>query len=223
MEYSTHVFLQSTPTTEQNFESKFVEYSHLNHSWICFFSRLQDISDQITTNGCISPNVFAPLTNLAVRQAIVSSRHLAFLLQDGRICRVSFRIQTDKIDPNTIESNTAKSRYLPRSHSRPSLQRVNLDNPGLPPQINASGQLDFFSSYSLSRQRSHMVRPTRGRAGIFLGSRPMVPASSVPEDLIEQVRNEMKDSNRNDRYLGSSGSARKISKSDCTRITTHGK
>ena len=164
-------------------------------------SRLQDISDQITTNGCISPNVFAPFTNLAVRQAIVSSRHLAFLLQDGRICRVSFRIQTDKIDPNTIESNAVKTRYLPRSHSRPSLQRANFDNPGLPPQINAPSQLDFFSSYSLSRQRPHMVRPGRGRAGIFLGSRPTVPASSVPEDLIEQVSNKVtaeKDSNRND-------------------------
>ncbi|CAF4517220.1 unnamed protein product [Rotaria sp. Silwood2] len=64
MEYSTHVFIQQSPITEQNFESK-----------------LQDISDQITTNGCICSNVFAPFTNLAVQQAVVSSRHIAFLLQ----------------------------------------------------------------------------------------------------------------------------------------------
>jgi len=44
-------------------------------------NRLQDISDQITTNGCICPNVFSPFTNLVVQQAVVSSRHIAFLLQ----------------------------------------------------------------------------------------------------------------------------------------------
>ncbi len=44
-------------------------------------NRLQDISDQITTNGCISPNVFSPFTNIVVQQAVVSSKHIAFLLQ----------------------------------------------------------------------------------------------------------------------------------------------
>jgi len=43
--------------------------------------RLQDISDQITTNGCVCPSVFSSFTNLAVQQAVVSSRHIAFLLQ----------------------------------------------------------------------------------------------------------------------------------------------
>ena len=46
-----------------------------------FSARLQEISDQISSNGCLSPNIFAPLTNLVVQQAVVSSRHLAFLLQ----------------------------------------------------------------------------------------------------------------------------------------------
>lgn len=191
MEYSTYVFLQQTPTTEQNFESKYVQHFfrvRIMKQRILLVCRLQDISDQITTHGCISPNVFAPFTNLVVRQAVVSSRHLAFLLQDGRICRVSFRIQTDKIESNTnSESNGSKSRYLHRSQSRSSLQRTNLENPGLPPPINPPGQLDLFSSYTLSRQRHQLVRATRGRTGYILGARSMVPASNVPEELIEQV------------------------------------
>jgi len=48
---------------------------------IDLLNRLQDISDQITTNGCLCPSVFSPFTNLVVQQAVVSSRHIAFLLQ----------------------------------------------------------------------------------------------------------------------------------------------
>lgn len=179
----------------------------------------------MTTHGCISPNVFAPFTNLAVRQAIVSSRHLAFLLQDGRICRVSFRIQTDKIESNTNDSSVAKPRYLPRSQSRSSLQRANLDNPGLPPQITPPGQLDLFSSYTLTRR--HQLVRGRGRAGYIFGSRPMVPASNVPDELIEQVRKTFVEVNRWHSNvficLGSSRSSRQITKSSRTRITTNSK
>ncbi len=44
------------------------------------------------------------------------------------------------------------------------------------------------AGYPLSRQRHHLIRTARGRAGIIFGSRPLIPPSSVPEELIEQVR-----------------------------------
>ncbi len=44
------------------------------------------------------------------------------------------------------------------------------------------------AGYPLSRQRHHLIRTARGRTGIIFGSRPLIPASSVPEELIEQVR-----------------------------------
>ena len=47
---------------------------------ICFV-RLQEISDQISSHGCVCPSVFAPFTSLVVQQAVVSARHIAFLLQ----------------------------------------------------------------------------------------------------------------------------------------------
>ncbi len=56
---------------------------------------------------------------------------------------------------------------------------------------NPSGQIDLMpqlqAGYPLSRQRHHLIRTARGRTGIIFGSRPLIPASSVPEELIEQV------------------------------------
>ncbi|CAM4857437.1 unnamed protein product [Rotaria socialis] len=200
MEYSTHVFIQQPPTTEQNFESK-----------------LQDVSDQITTNGCICPNVFAPFTNLAVQQAVVSSRHIAFLLQDGRICRISFRIQADKIEPNSTEATKTKPKQVPsqiaRPQSRQSIHRLNnFDRPtfenlvlsssgsSIAPITNTNGQLDLLpqlqAGYPLNR-RHHLIRTARGRTGIIFGSRPLIPASSVPEELIEQVQVVLQGKSRN--------------------------
>ncbi|CAF4062686.1 unnamed protein product [Rotaria sp. Silwood2] len=202
MEYSTHVFIQQSPITEQNFESK-----------------LQDISDQITTNGCICSNVFAPFTNLAVQQAVVSSRHIAFLLQDGRICRISFRIQADKIDLNPTDTTKTKVKHVPsqitRSQSRQSIHRLNnFDRPtfenlvlssstsSIAPITNANGQIDLLpqlqaSGYPLNRQRHHLIRTARGRTGIIFGPRPLIPASSVPEELIEQVQVVLQGKSRN--------------------------
>ncbi|CAF0980840.1 unnamed protein product [Rotaria sp. Silwood1] len=201
MEYSTHVFIQQSPITEQNFESK-----------------LQDISDQITTNGCTCSNVFAPFTNLAVQQAVVSSRHIAFLLQDGRICRVPFRIQADKIELNSTDTTKPKVKQAPsqitRSQSRQLIHRINnFDRPtfenlvlssssssSIAPVTSTNGQIDLLpqlqAGYSLNR-RHHLIRTPRGRTGIIFGSRPLIPASSVPEELIEQVQVVLQGKSRN--------------------------
>ncbi|CAF1093479.1 unnamed protein product [Adineta steineri] len=203
MEYSTHVFIQQSPITEQNFEAK-----------------LQDISDQITTNGCISPNVFAPFTNLVVQQAVVSSRHIAFLLEDGRICRVSFRIHADKIETNPTEISKPKAKHVTsqtiRPQSRHAIHRPNFENLILSSSNssiaaaavaaaaatnNTNGQIDILphlqTGHPFSRQRHHVIRTARGRTGIIFGSRPLIPASNVPEELIEQVQVVLQGKSRN--------------------------
>lgn len=81
MEYSTHVFIQQTPITEQNFELKYVRILSLKFFHFPVVVRVQEISDQISSHGCVCPSVFAPFTNLVVQQAVVSARHIAFLLQ----------------------------------------------------------------------------------------------------------------------------------------------
>ncbi|CAF5203844.1 unnamed protein product, partial [Rotaria magnacalcarata] len=194
------------------------------------FNRLQDISDQISTNGCVCPSVFSPFTNIVVQQAVVSSRHIAFLLQDGRICRVSFRVQADRIEPNPTETTKSKPKHITpqtiRPQSRQSIHRSNnFDRPSFEnlvlssanPSIAAhnaaaavanttnssgsSGQVDLLpqlqAGYPLSRQRHHLIRTARGRTGIIFGSRPLIPASSVPEELIEQVQVVLQGKSRN--------------------------
>ncbi len=142
--------------------------------------------------------------------------------QDGRICRVSFRVQADKIEPIPSETTKSKPKHLTpqttRPQSRQSIHRSNnFDRPSFEnlvlsssnPSIaahnaaaavanttntaNPSGQVDLLpqlqAGYPLSRQRHHLIRTARGRTGIIFGSRPLIPASSVPEELIEQVIN----------------------------------
>jgi hypothetical protein len=69
------------------------------------------------------------------------------------------------------------------------------------PNPNAAGQVDllpqFQAGYPLSRQRHHLIRTARGRTGIIFGSRPLIPASSVPEELIEQVQVVLQGKSRN--------------------------
>ena len=66
---------------------------------------------------------------------------------------------------------------------------------------NPSGQVDLLPQlqpgYPLSRQRHHLIRTARGRTGIIFGSRPLIPASSVPEELIEQVQVVLQGKSRN--------------------------
>ncbi len=145
--------------------------------------------------------------------------------QDGRVCRVSFRVQADKIEPIPSETTKSKPKHLTpqttRPQSRQSIHRSNnFDRPSFEnlvlsssnPSIaahnaaaavanttntaNPSGQVDLLpqlqAGYPLSRQRHHLIRTARGRTGIIFGSRPLIPASSVPEELIEQVINHRK-------------------------------
>ncbi len=132
-----------------------------------------------------------------------------YYFQDGRICRVSFRVQADKIESNPTETTKPKPKHLTpqttRPQSRQSIHRLNnfdrpsfenlilsSSNPSIAAAANINGQVDILpqlqAGYPLSRQRHHLIRTARGRAGIIFGSRPLIPPSSVPEELIEQVR-----------------------------------
>lgn len=61
-----------------------------------FMSRLKDISDQIKRDGVSIPDVLRPLVNHRICQCVVGPSHIAFRLSDGRVCRVSFAIRTER-------------------------------------------------------------------------------------------------------------------------------
>lgn len=77
---------------------------------------------------------------------------------------------------------------------RPTFENLVLPSSGssIAPITNPNGQIDLLpqlqAGYPLHRQRHHLIRTARGRTGIIFGSRPLIPPSNVPEELIEQVR-----------------------------------
>lgn len=67
--------------------SSCVGAGQLNESEL-FDAKLAEVSEQITTRGHWESSALA---GLVVESAVISSNHLAFLLDDGRVCRVGFR------------------------------------------------------------------------------------------------------------------------------------
>jgi hypothetical protein len=112
--------------------------------------------------------------------------------------------ETTKTKPKHVASQPTRPQSRQSIHrlnnfDRPSFENLvalSTSNPSITaaaalPNPNASGQVDLLpqlqAGYPLSRQRHHLIRTARGRTGIIFGSRPLIPASSVPEELIEQV------------------------------------
>ena len=107
--------------------------------------------------------------------------------------------------PQTTRPQSRQSIHRSNNFDRPSFENLVLSssNPSIAAHnaaaavanttnsTNPSGQVDLLpqlqAGYPLSRQRHHLIRTARGRTGIIFGSRPLIPASSVPEELIEQV------------------------------------
>jgi E3 ubiquitin-protein ligase EDD1 len=65
--------------------------------------RLKEVSEQICNSGYSQSTLFNNLTN--VIEAVVSTNYIAFLLEDGRVCRINYNIITDKIESSTTSSN----------------------------------------------------------------------------------------------------------------------
>ena len=55
------------------------------------------VSDRISQHGHVAPAALAALSNAQVSQTAVGPAHVAFLLDDGRICRLPFAIVTGKL------------------------------------------------------------------------------------------------------------------------------
>ena len=52
------------------------------------------VSDRISQHGHVAPAALAALSSSQVVQTAVGPAHVAFLLDDGRVCRLPFAIVT---------------------------------------------------------------------------------------------------------------------------------
>ncbi|GFU25773.1 e3 ubiquitin-protein ligase UBR5 [Nephila pilipes] len=138
--------------------------------------RLKEVAERTNRCGYSVPSVLAQLKNAAVTQCVVGPNHVAFLLEDGRICRLAFSVVSDRLDLSKNEASKALN--LKGSNSSNSTTRA-----------------------AAPRNRGRILRTSSGRgrgSGVIMGSsRPVVPAPYVPEELIAQAQVVLQGKSRN--------------------------
>lgn len=72
---------------------RFVSHGHYLHVYF----RLREVADRINRLG---QNVHPALSNLrtAVKRICLAPTCIALLLEDGRVCRVSYNVLSDRLD-----------------------------------------------------------------------------------------------------------------------------
>ncbi|THD21469.1 Hyperplastic disc [Fasciola hepatica] len=146
--------------------------------------RLREFSEQIKKDGVSIPDVLRPLTQHAVVQCVFGPAHLAFRLEDGRVCRVSYSLRTDRASSKAdIKKNGSSRAESPNTLRDGSSGRT------------GTGQ---YTLRSYRSPLSMLSRTSRGisflremqRQGICL-ARPVasqISASEVPESLVEECQ-----------------------------------
>ncbi|GBL96595.1 E3 ubiquitin-protein ligase UBR5 [Araneus ventricosus] len=138
--------------------------------------RLKEVAERTNRCGYSVPSVLAQLKNAAVIQCVVGPNHVAFLLEDGRICRLAFSVVSDRLDLSKNEASKALN-------------------------LKGSSSSSSTTRSSAPRNRGRILRTSSGRgrgSGVIMGSsRPVVPAPYVPEELIAQAQVVLQGKSRN--------------------------
>lgn len=69
-----------------------------------FICRLKEVADRINRLGQNSHPVWSNIRG-GVKKIILGPAHIAMLLEDGRICRVSFSVISDRLDLTKTDPN----------------------------------------------------------------------------------------------------------------------
>ncbi|KAF5401972.1 hypothetical protein PHET_04640 [Paragonimus heterotremus] len=132
--------------------------------------RLKEISEQIKKDGVSMPDVLRPLTQHSILQTVIGPSHLAFRLEDGRVCRVSYSVRSDRA-PQKLDVKRKNGSQLDASAS-----------------LRDGSSARTGSGHRTSRGISFLREMQR--QGIYL-TRPVtsqIHANEVPENLIEECQ-----------------------------------
>ncbi|XP_076437649.1 E3 ubiquitin-protein ligase UBR5-like [Babylonia areolata] len=183
--------------------------------------RLREVSDRISRHGFSSPPALSAIRNVSIRETVMGPNHVALLLEDGRIARISYHLATERLDlsklsdvkprPSKLESGgdpAPRGRGGTLVVESPMVLMSDAQATGTGSQSGrwtASGGLSGSSSTSRNNnqpagynrmQRTVHVSRAR-RSGVIVGTRPVVPASVVPEELINQCQVVLQGKSRN--------------------------
>ena len=74
-----------------------------------FEQKLFDLTEQLSSTGYSQPAIF---NNLIVESALVSNQHIAFLLDNGSVCRLNYQFNANNENTNppvSIQSSSSSS------------------------------------------------------------------------------------------------------------------
>ncbi|VDK87272.1 unnamed protein product [Dibothriocephalus latus] len=148
---------------------------------------LKRISDQVKKDGVSAPEVLRPLFQSHIVESVIGPSHIAFRLEDGRVCRVAYFLRSDSM-------STLEEKRKARSSDMRNDSHYSRD-------VSSGSTRSSGASATLRSMRSPLGvlgRHARGlsflremqRQGIYL-ARPIssqIPAAEVPESLIEQCQ-----------------------------------
>ncbi|XP_051575076.1 E3 ubiquitin-protein ligase UBR5 isoform X6 [Myxocyprinus asiaticus] len=162
--------------------------------------RLREVSEKLNKYNCNSHPHLIPLEQAKLKQCVVGPNHAGFLLEDGRICRISFAIQPDRLELSKPDGNDG-SRWSSGVNGGGSGGGGSgggnagggsgTGGGGGGGSAGGGGSSGRSSTAARdSRRQTRVIRTGRDRGSGLLGSQPqpVIPASVIPEELISQAQ-----------------------------------
>uniref|UniRef100_A0AAX7U251 E3 ubiquitin-protein ligase UBR5 n=1 Tax=Astatotilapia calliptera TaxID=8154 RepID=A0AAX7U251_ASTCA len=174
--------------------------------------RLREVSEKLNKYSYNSHPHLSLLEQATLKQCVVGPNHAGFLLEDGRVCRISFAVQPDRLELNKPDgsdgsklssgSGTGRSSRPGRTSDPPwflsgsdTLGRLAGNTLGSRWSSGVNGGGGGTSGRSStaardSRRQTRVIRTGRDRGSGLLSSQPqpVIPASVIPEELITQAQ-----------------------------------
>uniref|UniRef100_A0A672HBU0 E3 ubiquitin-protein ligase UBR5 n=1 Tax=Salarias fasciatus TaxID=181472 RepID=A0A672HBU0_SALFA len=169
--------------------------------------RLREVSEKLNKYSYNSHPHLSLLEQATLKQCVVGPNHAGFLLEDGRVCRISFAVQPDRLELSKPDGSDGSKLSSGSGTGRSSRPGRTSDPPWF---LSGSDTLGRLAGNTLggsggggggtsgrsstaardSRRQTRVIRTGRDRGSGLLGSQPqpVIPASVIPEELITQAQ-----------------------------------
>ncbi|KAH8369432.1 hypothetical protein KR009_010813 [Drosophila setifemur] len=156
-----------------------------------FIERIREVSEKVNRFGYGTHRIFEQL-KIPVREVVIGPTHIGVLLEDGKAFRVSFSINSEKLDltKSDAKCSTSGGGGTTSASKAPSSSR---------PMARSRARLLRATGRSSSTGQGSGSRSTGVIIGGNTSNRPLVtvPATYVPEELISQAEVVLQGKSRN--------------------------
>ncbi|XP_017139652.1 E3 ubiquitin-protein ligase hyd isoform X1 [Drosophila miranda] len=156
-----------------------------------FIERVREVSEKVNRFGYGTHRIFEQL-KIPVREVVIGPTHIGVLLEDGKAFRVSFSINSEKLDltKSDTKCSTTGAGGTTNASKAPSSSR---------PMARSRARLLRATGRSSSSGQGSGSRSTGVIIGGSTSNRPLVtvPATYVPEELISQAEVVLQGKSRN--------------------------